>query len=483
MKPESLYNQSWVLKLLFNKRKWNTLLYAFILISVIFVIGCFVNKSENSLTIEDGSSDYYLKRDGNVLIDTVNIADNTIYLNMFLVNRNTFKLNGIVYNRSLKSEIQKNINRFNGYISLIQSAPDTLYGKFRKKILGRDLIIETRISEKYFHQNISISGIGYLEDYGTYLLYLAFILTIYLLRILVDKFLFAFTGINSYSRNEKNIVKNKGLLKVVNIPNSDDYEKEIKNVINVINIKHKKAKRIYYSFYIVVGIAILYMSLFSFFSPSEINGNWNFSPQIYWSGYVFNQIKDVVLWLIIMPPILVRVLLFAYFTIKLTFEFDKNNLFDIHPVSPDKAGGLAPLGEVTLILFYMAIAFLPHFFATSLILGYPVTHKVLYPIYFLGTFYLFFFPLSAPHRSMKNAKIHELELIAKRYNSVYDDYKKDEKNNKKLLEEMKEIDELYKKTEKMPIWPFDVEIFIKFGAIFFSGFGIYLIDLIKSLIK
>lgn len=191
---------------------------------------------------------------------------------------------------------------------------------------------------------------------------------------------------------------------------------------------------------------------------------------------------------IFVTPLLFRVILIVFYTIRITKRFDSKGMFNIKALAPDRAGGLSPLSELTLIQFYILIAFLPPLFIASVVLHYPLPYNFIYPLYFLFTFYAFYFPLYAPHKSMKEAKIKELTAITDKYEIVLNKFKTageniEENEKTQLLEELSEIRIIYKDLEKMPVWPFNFEIFVKFGAVFFTSLTAYLTQLLISFIK
>ena len=211
------------------------------------------------------------------------------------------------------------------------------------------------------------------------------------------------------------------------------------------------------------------------------NINWNFAPKIYPLGFISNQIKDLFFWVLIIPPILYRVLLIFIYTTSLSNYFEKNNKYRILPITADKAGGLGTLGEVTLYMFYLVIIFFPHLFASSLILGYPLMHKILYPFYFIFAFLIFYLPLNSPHNSMKKARLRELAKIARKYNMTYNDYL-DQNDSNIEPEKLLDIQKLYNETRRMPVWPYNLDLFIKFGSVFLTNILIYLAGFFAKLL-
>ncbi len=51
-----------------------------------------------------------------------------------------------------------------------------------------------------------------------------------------------------------------------------------------------------------------------------------------------------------------------------------------------------------------------------------------------------------------------------------------------LLEELIKIRTLYNESDKMPLWPYDFGIFVKFGTVFRTNIIIYIIQLQLNII-
>lgn len=485
MKSEDVFSNSIILKFLFRSSFRISIIKIIAIFFSILLINYVLCLKDNSLIIQNGEKKSSFSFSNGVINKKIPLSDNVISFELQKVDDGNLKGKINLFNKSLDSAVYINQNT-NYPIELTRADDsDTLFAHFNQIILARKLDLKIKVIDDLVLVESKISGIGFLQDYANYLFILSFIIAFSLSKLLVNQFLFCFGGIDKGS-HEMNF--SNGLLKVIKFKNRheiEEYENKFRKTVEIISIKESKTKKVYYTFYFIIAVFTVFISLNTFINPHELKGNWNFSYDIYKYGFIYNQIKEIILWIIFVPPLLIRIIFIAHYTIKLAHEFDEAEMYQIKSISGDRAGGLAPLGELTLYLFYVVIAFLPPLFATSIILDYPLTHKLIYPLYFIGTFYLFFFPLSAPHKSMKEAKKRELEAIAEKYNTVLDIYKnnKDSRDGKSLLDEMKDIRELYDYSKKMIIWPFDFEILVKFGAVFFTGFFSYLAQFVINLIK
>lgn len=151
----------------------------------------------------------------------------------------------------------------------------------------------------------------------------------------------------------------------------------------------------------------------------------------------------------------------------------------IRPLHPDRAGGLAPLGDFTLTLSYL-IALL----GIQLVLT-PVTRNYItvgtwqfrwtaelvmgLGVYAIAAPIVFFAPLSVAHKAMKGAKDQLLLQIARRFDAEYlklqaalddDDVPNLEGNSKTL----QEIQALHDMASEFPVWPFSATNVTRFGT-------------------
>ena len=484
MKASDIYSNYWLLNSLLNKK------YPFfrivLLFFCIFLIGFTLSLLDQSLVIKSGESKFIIQLKNDYGKDTIKLADNMLSININRESEKKIRVWGKLINEKYSIQKQDGINDFDYYLTLVHRSQVTFVGQNNRIIMGRHFVNNFKLTSDLVTVKSGIYGVGYLEDVGTYSMFFAFILVIYFLKNLSDKFIYAFTG----KENNDLLTAfnyNRGLLKIVKFKDEkqrNSYERLFRNALNKLCLNTAKAKyysRWYYAYFILIVV------FYTFINYGKILENWNFSPDIFPIGFWSILIKDNFLFLFLLLPILLRVTLVTYYTIYFTNLFNKKKMFHINPVSQDRAGGLSPLGEVTLYLFYMSISFFPHLFAVSIILGFPITIKILAPLYFGFTFYLFYFPLSAPHKSMKIARQEELGKIAVKYNIIYERFINNNLSKNYIgtapLDELQSINNLYNQTRKMPVWPFDLEIFVKFGAAFFSSIFAYLLQLIIALIK
>jgi len=150
----------------------------------------------------------------------------------------------------------------------------------------------------------------------------------------------------------------------------------------------------------------------------------------------------------------------------------------IRPLHPDHAGGLAPLGDFTLMLSYL-IALV----GIQLVLT-PVTRNYItvgtwqfrwtaelvlgLGVYAITAPIVFFAPLSVAHKAMKGAKDQLLLLIARRFDAEYlklqtalDGDTVSLESSSKTLQELQALHDM---TNKFPVWPFSATNVTRFAT-------------------
>ncbi len=327
---------------------------------------------------------------------------------------------------------------------------------------------------------------GLLQDYANYFYFLSFFITTCLFKKLELKFVRTFLSDYSLIIDETRRSSGFELKNCIDFDENykTEYETLVKKQMNLIFLKEKIYKRIFYLIQLTILIVFLMTSVYLPLFTNQVTGNWNFSLSIYPLGFISNQIKDFFFWVIIVPPILWGVTTITLSITKICKEIDKKGKFNIRPLSPDRSGGLKQLGGLTLILFYMVIIQFSHLFATSLIIGFPISHQIIYPLFFTFTAFIFFFPILSVRKAMKLAKQEELERIMSLFDTSYLKFKEHFKNFDSIdstqINQILEIKELYKQAESMPVWPFDVDTFLKFVSIFLIPLLVFVIQLLVN---
>lgn len=228
--------------------------------------------------------------------------------------------------------------------------------------------------------------------------------------------------------------------------------------------------RLYLIFSVTLMIIIGLFSL-SWITNPEAIVIWTSSSYVYSSCFYIS-------WILFVSYGVGLVLGKIIFTTYIMMSFCKEFLFSskITPISPDRRGGLRPLGNLALAMdFAMAIpsfGFIYYFLRLPiqtlflpkehpLVIGITVVYSIILAIFF-------FVPLSRAHNAMAKSKKETLYRISHEYSQTYRQYLSKTQKEQSLgveiefLNKLKWLRELYKEAEKIAVWPFDLEIILKF---------------------
>jgi len=146
----------------------------------------------------------------------------------------------------------------------------------------------------------------------------------------------------------------------------------------------------------------------------------------------------------------------------------------LHPLHPDKAGGLQPLGRYALGTTYLIAiagslgALLEYEAYTRGMLGTAYFAHIVILLYLILAPVAFFAPLSAAHRAMQRAKESLLLDIAYQFNQDFSQTSTNLTAPAKTLEEnvkkINQLRELHKIADAFPVWPFDVATLRRFAV-------------------
>jgi len=194
------------------------------------------------------------------------------------------------------------------------------------------------------------------------------------------------------------------------------------------------------------------------------------SSQNYLVTFITRTIYETIVFGFLFPLLLFKFLTTLYTIKHICLDLTKEKIIRLRPINPDKAGGLGDLGKYSLKLVILLLPPLIPIFAYMIF--NPVTMVLLsgLTLYIPLLVLTFFYPLSGAHRAMKEFKDRELQNLSHKFNAIYDTFieKIDPDADTLIPEEydaLEKIDRLYKKAEKMPVWPFDTDTITKFGSI------------------
>ncbi|HLO32299.1 MAG TPA: hypothetical protein VK249_24325, partial [Anaerolineales bacterium] len=155
----------------------------------------------------------------------------------------------------------------------------------------------------------------------------------------------------------------------------------------------------------------------------------------------------------------------------------------LHPLHPDNAGGLHPLGSYALKSTYplaLAGSIVALAVYWSIAQGEPFVY-----FYFAALAYvilaplLFFAPLASAHSAMLGAKNDLKKKISKQFNedysSAYNEISGSARGLKDNLEKLEQLQKLYKIADSFPVWPFDMRTIRQFVLTMFSPIGSFMV--------
>lgn len=161
----------------------------------------------------------------------------------------------------------------------------------------------------------------------------------------------------------------------------------------------------------------------------------------------------------------------------------------VRPLHPDRAGGLSPLGTfslrlsyaITLIGFILVLTSITRYYVTTRQFGFaPEIELIAGLVLYLSLApVVFFAPLSAAHRSMREAKENLLlkidETFATHYNTVQTLLDEDLAGLETRIQSFKELQELHDIVRSFPVWPFNAESLRRFGTSWLSPIALGLV--------
>lgn len=156
----------------------------------------------------------------------------------------------------------------------------------------------------------------------------------------------------------------------------------------------------------------------------------------------------------------------------LSVLFSSNRLI-VQPLHPDKCGGLAPLGALSRTLIYwiisigiiVALNVWNNYYVLNRHFDDPLQISIIVG-YLVMAYVIFFLPMHAAHKPMKEAKEEELKLIHQYISKVNIEIKKDFTEFKDIdnhaLENFNNAKQMYDITSEMPVYPYNLKTIAAF---------------------
>ncbi len=227
-----------------------------------------------------------------------------------------------------------------------------------------------------------------------------------------------------------------------------------------------------------IGGGALYSNMSSIISRTD---GWN-APS-HPVQFTLTLLYLTILFFFVINDIFVKYLRILWAEIRTTRRLAKRGMITVRPLAPDKAGGLRNLGDLSLAFTYfllpLAAAPLTHYYT------WPETTagNTLFIIAFIPLFVIVFFvPLGVVHRVMADTKRKTLHGICEKYLEVNRlvtsklesgaDYA-DVAPHREMLDM---LDGMYERADRMPVWPFNLNMLTRFLSITLSPLVIVLAE-------
>ena len=243
----------------------------------------------------------------------------------------------------------------------------------------------------------------------------------------------------------------------------------------------------------VYGMAVLLVLIFQVLLPiafpSEVRP-WTLMPErpltfvvaVLWSSFLFCGLLAPICWFIVETALLVFPTLHRY---------GKARQLLVIPVAPDGQGGMAVVAEFALALTLVPGSAVVFGLLWGLLFGVDHVLFIGFSLYLAFLSATFFLPLLSVHRAMKEAKERELarlgelfrveysrlptsEEIAARGDSVLD------ADLSKRVALMAQVEDLYRRAEEMPVWPFNFETLRRFLGLTVAPAMLFLFQLVTE---
>ena len=231
-----------------------------------------------------------------------------------------------------------------------------------------------------------------------------------------------------------------------------------------------------------MGVVILFFDVYLSFTGKQAQ-TWATMPLRYPWSWISNLIWSFFMWGIVVGNMLWYGMGCAICGHIMQDRIKKEGLLRVIPVSPDGKGGLYVLAEFSFSLFLMFISTMPFVLGWLFQAKFNLPFQIGFPLALLLMGISFFYALWPSHSAMKEAKKKEIERISLLFRRCYDHYVSlpaEDDNMDKILDQMSNLQVLYEKTEKMPVWPFNASMIIRFASLIVIPLTIFSVELVSN---
>jgi hypothetical protein len=145
---------------------------------------------------------------------------------------------------------------------------------------------------------------------------------------------------------------------------------------------------------------------------------------------------------------------------------------NIHPLHPDRAGGLRPLGRYALSTTYIialggsVVAFAEYYAWVQGTFSTAYYYHLALLLYFFLAPANFFASLSSAHNAMLRAKEGLIMQISRQFNQdfskAYSELNGSVEDLKSVITKVEQLQRLHSMTASFPVWPFDMDTIRRF---------------------
>jgi hypothetical protein len=319
--------------------------------------------------------------------------------------------------------------------------------------------------------------VGIFDDIGMLMKNISYFLAIVIANSFLRKIPITLMG------SDHGLEKSIGLPQVTDF--SNDYEPAYLFLINQ-NLDTIKAKNQFGK----AGQGLVRLVFMIFFCVTygsfllEPRDMWCQSPWEFPLGFCAVLFQDAIIYNVIAPLIVWRILGTVYSINVILKELTLNHRIRLNPFSTGQAGGLNLLGELALNMTYILAALIPFLIAATWTMGEHFVMRLIWPLYALLLSGVFFLSFGAANKAMRKIKEENLNKIMQIINSLYNQFTRLSRDSEDTNEErvgiagkLHSVRMIYDQATKMPVWPYDFQTLRKFVTIVMWPIIIFLLDM------
>ena len=223
---------------------------------------------------------------------------------------------------------------------------------------------------------------------------------------------------------------------------------------------------------VFAALVIVFQILIPIFLPQQRRA-WALWPQRYPTAFVFASAWSAFYFVFVIGNAFWYAVATAFTVFPVIYRYAKQKRLVIIPVAPDGKGGLSPIGRVAFGLTLIAACGMPFVVGWMLVFGLDLPLLLGMSLYLVFLVLIFFGPLLSIHWAMKQAKEQELRRLALLFRKEYQKLPSLEQITMGLphgggqplntsMQMLSRIDQLYRRAEVMPVWPFSFDTLGKF---------------------